>query len=216
MFQSKRLSQTIAVSCILPLLAACGAGEQGEDRPAAADESRVEVEPVEAAPAPSATPVPSSAPGLEERTALIAAFRDQAVNHCPFYKDAVDSSATGDLQGARIQMCTGRFSGNENFGLITNLEGGPFEPGTVLVTVGANGEAGAFAPLWTLVGELAQMDAAELSQLRQEMPGKLRYAANLFSVEYEPLMTTRSGVELSFGGNMLQQSTLTIKIDPPS
>lgn len=210
MFEVKSLSQILAASCVTLILAACGSGEPREDSGPTIDDSGLEIDQGEVATAPL------SAPDTVERVSLIARFRDAASNHCPFYKESIESSANGDLAGARIQMCTGKFSQTANFGLITNLEGGPYEPGTVLATMGANGEAGAFDPLWSLIGELAQMNEAEVSQLRQEMPAKLRFAGNLYSVDYEPLMTTRSGVQLSFAGNKLQPGTLTVKIDPPS
>lgn len=220
MFRLKHLSQIIVASCAFPLLVACGSGEQQDESRTTIEDSGDATAEVEAAPVQSAeaevAATPSKAPGIDERTALIAQFRDQASNHCAFYKESIESSPTGDLKGARIQMCSGKFSQTENFGLITNLEGGPFAPGTVLATMGANGEPGAFDPLLTLIGELAQMNEAEVNQLREEMPLKLRFAGNLFSVDYEPLMTTRSGVQLSFAGNMLQPGTLTVKIDPPS
>jgi hypothetical protein len=219
MFQLKTLNQIIVASCAFPLLAACGSGEQPDETRSTIEDSNVATAAIEAAPARSAetevAATPSTAPGTDERTALIAQFRDQASNHCAFYKESIESSPTGDLKGARIQMCSGKFSQTENFGLITNLEGGPFAPGTVLATMGANGEPGAFDPLFILIGELAQMNEAEVNQLRQEMPLKLRFAGNLFSVDYAPLMTTRSGVQLSVAGNMFQPDSLTIKIDPP-
>jgi len=219
MLQLKNLSQIVIASCALPILAACGTGEQQDESRSTIEDSDDAVAGVETAPArlveSGVAPAQASAPNTDERTALIAQFRDHASNHCPFYKESIESSPTGDLKGARIQMCTGKFSQSENFGLITNLEGGPFAPGTVLATMGANGEPGAFDPLLILIGELAQMNEAEVNQLREEMPLKLRFAGNLFSVDYEPLMTTRSGVQLSFAGNMLQPGTLTVKIDPP-
>ncbi|PKP66133.1 MAG: hypothetical protein CVT85_03935 [Alphaproteobacteria bacterium HGW-Alphaproteobacteria-7] len=202
MFELKRLIRFYPASGFLLILAACGSGEQRDDGSLAMDDYEL-------------TSGQLSAPGTDARVALISGFRDAAPNHCPFYKESIESSADGDLAGARIQMCTGKFSQTANFGIITNLEGGPFESGTVLATVGANGEPGAFDPLWSLIGELAQMSNAEVDQLRREMPLKLRFAGNLYSVDYEPLMTTNSGVNLSFAGNKLQQGTLTIKIDPP-
>ncbi|QSB43768.1 hypothetical protein IDJ81_10390 [Tsuneonella flava] len=156
-----------------------------------------------------------AAPGVDERAALIAEFHEAAPNNCLFYKEEGGPSEGDDLAGSPLLLCSGRSSPTENYGLAMLRENGTVaKAGTVFITMGPNGASGAFDPVWSLVGKLAGMTAGEEAQLRMEMPSKLRFAGNLYSIDYEPLMTTASGVPVSFAGNKLKQGMLTLRIDP--
>lgn len=158
-----------------------------------------------------------AAPNMEQRAAILAEFRDAGETHCPFFKEAGDAAEEGDFAGSPLVLCSGRFSQTENFGIAMMREDGYSNPaGTLFLTMGANTAPGAFAPLYDLVYELTGMtEESEKEMFRSEMSRWLYAAPNTYSIDYEPMMTTSSGVRISAAGNKLQQGTLTVKLDPP-
>ena len=184
-------------------LSACGSGE-GADEGGRGDGASVEAE-------------RSAAPDMEQRAAILADFRDASEGNCPFFKEAGDAAEEGDFAGSPLVLCSGRFSRTENFGIAMMREDGYSNPaGTLFLTMGANTAPGAFAPLYDLVHELTGMtEDAEKAMFRSEMSRWLYAAPNTYSINYEPMMTTSSGVRISAAGNKMQQGTLTLKIDPP-
>lgn len=182
-------------------LAACGSGE-GAGEGGSGDTAQA------AAPA---------APDMEQRAAILAEFRDGGEGNCPFFKEAAEGAEEGDFAGSPLVLCTGRFSRTENFGIVMMREDGYSHPaGTLFVTMGANTAPGAFAPLYDLVYELTGMtEDSEKAMFRSEMSRWLYAAPNTYSIDYEPMMTTSSGVRISAAGNKLMQGMLTVKLDPP-
>ncbi|AKM06637.1 hypothetical protein [Pelagerythrobacter marensis] len=158
-----------------------------------------------------------AAPGVEERAAIIARFRDAAESHCPFYKEAGGSTDDGEFAGSTLTLCSGRFSQTENFGFAMMNEDGREHPaGTLFLTMGANSAPGAFAPLYDVIFELAAVEPGpEQEQLRGEIKRWIYATPNAFTPGWEPVMTTNSGVAISAAGNKMQQGMLSLKIDPP-
>lgn len=184
-------------------LSACGSGEDADQ---AGDGDTAEFE--AAAPA---------APGIEQRASILADFRDANQSNCPFFKEAADEAKDGDFAGSPLVLCSGRFSQSENFGIAMMREDGYSNPaGTLFVTMGANRAPGAFEPLYGLIYDLTGITAqSEKNQFQSEMSRWLFAASNTYSVDYDPMMTTASGVSISAAGNKMQKGTLTLKLDPP-
>ncbi len=195
-----RVSCTIALSA---LLMGCG-DSAGEDAHRNANTAEVEE-------------VASIALGMEQRAEMLANFRDANQSNCPFFKEASDGAEEGDFAGSPLMLCTGRFSRTENFGIVMMREDGDANPaGTIFVTLGANNAPGAFAPLYDLLYELTGITTqGEMDIFRSEMSRWLRAAPNTYSVDYDPMMTTGSGVSISAAANKMQRGTLTLKISPP-
>lgn len=193
----------VALGALALALTACGSGEQGEDSSFALDES----DPAQAQ---------LTAPGLTERTALISDFQQEYSAQCPFYKEDGSPAEDGDIAGAELVLLSCRLSPIENFGIaMLKADGVSASEGTAFFTIGPNPDPAAFSPLWSLIGDMAGMTDLEEQLLRREMPGRLRFVGNLYSVDYDPIMTTDSGVRISFAGNKLQQGMGALRVDPP-
>lgn len=194
----------VAVAALAALgLSSCGSGKSA-DEGGYGDTAQVEAD------------VPA-APGMEQRAAILDDFRDANQVNCPFYKEAAEGAEDGDFAGSPLVLCTGRFSRTENFGMAMMREDGYSNPaGTLFVTMGANRAPGAFAPLYDLIYDLTGITAqSEKDRFRSEMSRWLVAAPNTYSIDYDPMMTTASGVRISAAGNKMQRGTMTVKIEPP-
>lgn len=169
-------------------LAACGATDEGADNADAAGGADT-----------AAAPAAPAAPGLDGRKQIIADFQAANQNHCPFYKTDGGSTDDGDFAGSTLTLCSGMLSQMANHGMVMlNEDGVNFPAGTFFVTLGGNARAmGDFEPLFDTLFELAGItEAYEKEQFRSEVSRWLFSAGNIRTIEWEPVMTTESGVRI--------------------
>ncbi|MBA17608.1 MAG: hypothetical protein CMN73_14865 [Sphingomonas sp.] len=167
----------------------------------------------EAGTAAETTPA-ASYPSVAEQRAAMEAFRDVNESRCPFFKD---SEGTADvLEGAKLLLCSGRISNEENYGMaLLTTDGANAPAGTFQVDFGNHPHPMAFSELYDLFFAITGMTEADQQRFRSDLTRFKLVANNMPGSDFRPLMTTASGATIEIAANRMRPGMLTLLATPP-
>jgi hypothetical protein len=198
---------SFAAACVSALaLAACGSGDQTSE--AGAEGASGEVT--------TAGSGGSPAPSLEEKRALIAAFREGPPPGCADnFVEATDDSEGRELSGTSFVACAGSESSEEPYVLQLITEGnGQVEAGTMEFYMQANSHPLAYEALKDMMHAAAGIESdAEKVRFGAEL-GRFMMAGRNMPTNTYTLYETAGGVTTRVTPNSPEGGWITVRVLP--
>ena len=196
-------------ACVSVLaLAACGSGDGASEADAEGASEEVATE---------ATSGGSSAPSVEEKRALIAAFREGPPAGCTDnFVEGVDEGDEGEMAGVSFVLCAGSESSEEPYTVLLITEGNDqFQAGTMDFYVRADPHPLAYEAVKDMIHTAAGIQSdAERVRFGTELGRFMMAGPNMPGNAYRTLYETSGGITTSVAPNNPGGGWIAVRVLP--